>query len=50
VQADMVTMGMPSSSAGEAAAISVVRSPFPPGHFFDLEGEQLLARSGFEEL
>ncbi|GHD44082.1 DUF6603 domain-containing protein [Mycetocola manganoxydans] len=50
VIADMVTMGTPVSSAGEAAAISEMRVPFPPGHFFDLEGEELLARSGFEEM
>jgi hypothetical protein len=50
VKADMVSMGTPFSTAGEAAAISELRMPFPPGHFFDLEGEKLLARSGFEEL
>lgn len=50
VKADMITMGTPFSSAGEAAAISELRVPFPPGHFFDLEGEKLLARSGFEQL
>lgn len=50
VTADMVTLGMPVSSAGEAAAVSELRTPFAPGHFFDLEGEKLLARSGFEEL
>lgn len=50
VKADMVTLGMPVSSAGEAAAVSELRSPFAPGHFFDLDGEKLLARSGFEEL
>lgn len=50
VKADMVTLGMPSCSAGDAAAVSELRTPFPPGHFFDLEGEKLLARSGFEAL
>jgi hypothetical protein len=50
VKADMVTLGMPTSSAGEAAAVSELRTPFAPGHFFDLEGEKLLARSGFEQL
>lgn len=50
VKADIVSMGTPFSSAGEAAAISELRVPFPPGHFFDLEGEKLLARSGFEQL
>jgi Family of unknown function (DUF6603) len=50
VKANMVTIGTPSSSAGEMAAISEARTGFPPGHFFDLEGEKLLARSGFEDL
>jgi hypothetical protein len=50
VKADIVTMGMPASSAGEMAAISELRTGFPPGHFFDLDGEKLLARSGFEDL
>jgi hypothetical protein len=50
VTADMVTLGAPTSSTGEAAAVSELRTPFAVGHFFDLEGEQLLARSGFEEL
>ena len=50
VKADMVTIGTPTSSTGEAAAVSELRTPFPPGHFFDLEGEKLLARSGFEQM
>jgi hypothetical protein len=50
VKADIVTMGMPASSAGDMAAISELRTGFPPGHFFDLDGEKLLARSGFEDL
>jgi hypothetical protein len=50
VKADMVSIGMPFSTAGEAAAISELRVPFAPGHYFDLEGEKLLARSGFEQL
>lgn len=50
VTADMVTMGAPTSSAGDAAAISPLMSPFPPGQFFDLDGEKLLARSGFESM
>jgi hypothetical protein len=50
VTADMVTIGTPTSTAGDAAAVSELRVPFPPGHFFELEGEQLLARSGFEDL
>ncbi len=50
VRAEMVTMGTPRSTAGDAAAISPHLAPFPPGQFFDLEGEQLLARAGFEEM
>lgn len=48
VSADMVMLGMPEASTGEAAAISELRTPFAPGHYFALEGEALLARSGFE--
>jgi len=50
VTADMVTLGAPTSSTGDTAAVSELRMPFAVGHFFDLEGEQLLARSGFEQL
>ena len=50
VQASMVTMGAPRSTAGDAMAISALLTPFPPGQFFDLAGEQLLARAGFEEM
>lgn len=50
VSADMVTLGAPVSTAGPAAAISELRMPFAVGHYFDLEGEKLLARSGFEQL
>lgn len=50
VKADMVTMGAPRTSAGDAAAVSALLSPFPPGHFFDLEGEKLLGRPGFEDM
>lgn len=48
VTADMVTMGAPTSSGGDAAAVSQLDMPFAPGHFFPLDGEKLLARSGFE--
>lgn len=51
VKADMVTIGDPSTSAGAPlAAISERRTAFAPGHYFDLSGEKLLARSGFEDL
>lgn len=50
VKADMVTIGDPSTSAGALAAVSERRTAFAPGHYFDLAGENLLARSGFEDL
>ena len=50
VKADMVTMGDPSTSAGALAAVSEAPTAFAPGHYFDLTGEKLLARSGFEDL
>lgn len=50
VSADMVTLGTPLSSTGAVAAISELRTGFAPGHFFDLAGEKLLARAGFEDL
>ncbi|RXZ67250.1 DUF6603 domain-containing protein [Agromyces albus] len=50
VEADMVTVGDPTTSAGQLAAVSEARTAFAPGHYFDVEGEQLLARSGFEDL
>jgi hypothetical protein len=50
VTADMVTLGSPTSSTGDTAAVSELRMPFAVGHFFDLDGEKLLARSGFEQL
>ncbi|SDB81764.1 hypothetical protein GA0111570_103339 [Raineyella antarctica] len=49
VAADMVMLGTPSSTA-VVAAISELRTAFAPGQYFDLDGEQLLARSGFEDL
>jgi hypothetical protein len=51
VQADMVTVGDPTTSGTTTvAALSEALTPFAPGHYFDLEGEKLLARSGFEHL
>jgi hypothetical protein len=49
-KADMVTMGDPFTSAGALAAVSEAPTAFAPGHYFDLTGEKLLARSGFEDL
>src|SRR5699024_1136289 len=52
VAADMVTMGTPTSSpdAGIVGAVSELKTAFAPGQFFELEGEGLLARSGFEDM
>ncbi|MDQ0576724.1 DUF6603 domain-containing protein [Agromyces albus] len=52
VKADMVTMGTPASPTNTelVGAVSEVRTGFAPGHYFDLEGEGLLTRSGFEDL
>jgi len=52
VKADMVTLGTPVSTAnaGLVGAVSEVRTAFAPGQFFELEGESLLARSGFEDM
>lgn len=50
VDANRVNIGLPTTSAGPAAAVSTVRAPFSPGQFLALEGEALLARSGFDDL
>ncbi len=50
VKADKVSMGVPTSTAGDAAAISPLLTGFPPGHFFDLKGEKLLSRAGYEDM
>ena len=50
VKADMVTLGDPTTSEGLLAAVSEARTAFAPGQYFDLAGEKLLARSGFEDL
>lgn len=50
VTADMVTLGTPVAGGLSAAAISELNVPFSPGHYFDLVGEALLARSGFEAM
>lgn len=50
VTAHRVHMGLPTTSAGPAGAVSTVRAPFAPGQFLALSGEQLLARAGFDDL
>ncbi len=50
VTANRVGMGLATTSAGPADAVSTVRAPFSPGQFLALEGEKLLARSGFDDL
>jgi hypothetical protein len=50
VTANRVAMGLATTSAGPAAAVSTVKAPFSPGQFQALEGEALLARSGFDDL
>ncbi|HWH95694.1 MAG TPA: DUF6603 domain-containing protein [Baekduia sp.] len=50
VTAHRVTMGLATTSAGPAGAVSTVNAPFSPGQFLKLEGEALLARSGFDDL
>jgi hypothetical protein len=50
VTAHRVTMGLATTSAGTAAAVSTVTAPFSPGQFLTLEGEALLARSGFDQM
>lgn len=46
---DMVMMGAPVMTNFKADTVSETTGAFAPGHYFDLEGEQLLARGGFEE-
>ncbi|MET0784761.1 MAG: DUF6603 domain-containing protein [Leifsonia flava] len=52
VAADMVTIGTPTSTpdSGLVGAVSELKTAFAPGQFFELEGEGLLARSGFEDM
>ncbi|MDY7528274.1 MULTISPECIES: DUF6603 domain-containing protein [unclassified Cryobacterium] len=52
VKADMVTIGTPTATpdSGLVGAVSELRTAFAPGQFFALEGESLLARSGFEDM
>ncbi|MEO7061703.1 MAG: DUF6603 domain-containing protein, partial [Lapillicoccus sp.] len=50
VTANRVNLGLATTSAGPASAVSTVTAPFAPGQFLALEGEALLARSGFDDL
>lgn len=50
VSAHRVAMGLPQTSTGAVAAVSTVTAPFAPGQFLALEGEALLARSGFDDM
>lgn len=50
VTANRVNLGLATTSAGPASAVSTVTAPFSPGQFLALEGEALLARSGFDDL
>lgn len=50
VTANRVNLGLATTSAGPAGAVSTVTAPFSPGQFLALSGEALLARSGFDQL
>jgi len=50
VTSHRVHMELATTSAGPAGAVSTVTAPFSPGQFLALEGEALLARSGFDDL
>jgi len=50
VTANRVSLGLATTSAGPAGAVSTVTAPFAPGQFLALNGEALLARSGFDQL
>ncbi|MDX6401248.1 MAG: hypothetical protein QOF27_1854 [Gaiellaceae bacterium] len=50
VTANRVNLGLATTSAGPAGAVSTVTAPFAPGQFLALNGEALLARSGFDDL
>ena len=50
VDAHRVHLGLATTSAGPVGAMSTVTAPFAPGQFLALEGEALLARSGFDDL
>lgn len=50
VTAHRVALGLATTSAGPASAVSTVTAPFAPGQFLSLDGDALLARSGFDDL
>lgn len=50
VAPDMITIGTPGTTSGGADAVSPLTGSFPPGQFFDLEGEALLSRAGLEPM
>lgn len=50
VTAHRVNLGLATTSSGPVGAMSTVTAPFAPGQFLALEGEALLARSGFDDL
>jgi hypothetical protein len=50
VTANRVNLGLATTSAGPVGAVSTVTAPFSPGQFLALNGEALLARSGFDDL
>ncbi|MFT4216665.1 MAG: hypothetical protein QM619_05695 [Micropruina sp.] len=49
VTAHRVALGLATTSAGPASAVSTVKAPFAPGQFLNLEDDALLARSGFDQ-
>lgn len=50
VTAHRVALGLATTTAGAASAVSTVVAPFAPGQFLALSGEALLARAGFDDL
>lgn len=50
VAAHRVNLGLATTTTGPVSAVSTVTAPFSPGQFLTLEGEALLARSGFDDL
>jgi hypothetical protein len=50
VTANRVNLGLATTTAGPVSAVSTVTAPFAPGQFLALNGEALLARSGFDDL
>lgn len=50
VTTNMITLDTPTMTNSSVSAVSEVKGPFAPGHYFAIEGEKLLARGGFEQL